>query len=55
MKKQRNKYPQPQTFKPTPEEECAVMQQLAAFLSEDKVITSNHHPELQVRGKIKNT
>ncbi len=47
-------YQQPQPFQPTPEQDQAAMQELAAFLSEDKVIISHQTPGLEVRGKIKN-
>lgn len=49
-KKPTTTYQQPQPFKPTPEQDQAVMVELAALFTTGVVITSTHNPELQVRG-----
>lgn len=54
MKPKKTRYQQPEKFQPTPEQDLAAMQEVAALLSENVVITSTHNPELQIRGQKKN-
>jgi len=51
--KKKVKYLKPEPFKPTIEEELAVMEEIALLFSENKVIQSHNYPGLEVRGKIK--
>jgi len=53
MANKKNQYPQPENFKPTREQELKIMEELAVFLENTKVLTSKIYPDLQVRGKIK--
>ena len=53
MKNKKIVYPKPEKFQPTREEELAIMEQLALFLPDNKVIISHQIPGLEVRGKIK--
>jgi len=53
MANKKNKYPQPENFKPTREQELKIMNEIALRLDGNKVLISNIYPDLQVRGKIK--